>query len=334
MSFQDDILSTHNEKRKKHGAPPLKWSDTLERKATKWAQHLAKIDQLKHEQNVEEGENIAMAGGKDLTGEGATTMWYDEIKDYNFNKQGGFNSKTGHFTQIVWVASKQIGAGIAKSKSGRTYVVAKYLPAGNMMGNFPANVKPLGSALSKDQNANGSPMTIADPKPTQKKRTTTSTPNRQTTTQGRPAIPLLAIMSFIAGLASFALYLAALVGTHWEKGDASNHLGLWKWCDINECIAIQDVPHALRATQSLSILAAVAVFLALVLTVGKMVSPKIRYLVPASVFVMGGLFGIVSAAVYTAEVSDSSLDYGWSYALAWVGVSFAVLASILMIASR
>ena len=64
MSFQDDLLSTHNEKRKKHGAPPLKWSDALERKATKWAQHLAKIDSLKHEQNVEEGENIAMAGGE------------------------------------------------------------------------------------------------------------------------------------------------------------------------------------------------------------------------------------------------------------------------------
>ena len=66
MSFQDDLLSTHNEKRKKHGAPPLKWSDALERKATKWAQHLAKIDSLKHEQNVEEGENIAMAGGESL----------------------------------------------------------------------------------------------------------------------------------------------------------------------------------------------------------------------------------------------------------------------------
>ena len=38
--------------------------------------------------------------GKELTGGGATNMWYDEIKDYNFNKQSGFNSKTGHFTQV------------------------------------------------------------------------------------------------------------------------------------------------------------------------------------------------------------------------------------------
>ena len=37
--------------------------------------------------------------GKELTGESATDSWYSEIKDYKFNKPG-FNSKTGHFTQV------------------------------------------------------------------------------------------------------------------------------------------------------------------------------------------------------------------------------------------
>ena len=37
--------------------------------------------------------------GAELTGEKATTMWYDEVKDYDYNK-ATFNSKTGHFTQV------------------------------------------------------------------------------------------------------------------------------------------------------------------------------------------------------------------------------------------
>ena len=43
------------------------------------------------------------------------------------------------------------------------------------MGDFPANVKPLGSAVSKDQNANVSPMSITDQKPAKNKRNTTQT---------------------------------------------------------------------------------------------------------------------------------------------------------------
>ena len=58
--------------------------------------------------------------------------------------------------QVVWVGSKQLGAGFAKSKSGRTYVVAKYIPRGNMVGDFPANVKSSGSRVEvvPDINAN------------------------------------------------------------------------------------------------------------------------------------------------------------------------------------
>lgn len=44
-------------------------------------------------------------------------MWYDEIKDYDFNKIK-YNPKTGHFTQVIWAESTQIGAGKSVAKNG------------------------------------------------------------------------------------------------------------------------------------------------------------------------------------------------------------------------
>ena len=71
-------------------------------------------------------------------------MWYDEIKDYNFSKPG-FSSNTGHFTQVVWVDSVELGVGKATSKNGMQFVVARYYPPGNILGRFPDNVKGSGS---------------------------------------------------------------------------------------------------------------------------------------------------------------------------------------------
>ena len=87
-----------------------------------------------------------------MTGSGATKMWYDEIKDYNFSKPAKYNPKCGHFTQVVWVGSTELGAGFAKSKSGATYVVARYSPAGNMLTKFDENVLPAGSRVSSSNN--------------------------------------------------------------------------------------------------------------------------------------------------------------------------------------
>ena len=66
MSFKDDILSAHNEYRKKHGAPPLTWSNNLANSSTKWAKHLANSNQLEHDKSNKNGENLAMASGKKI----------------------------------------------------------------------------------------------------------------------------------------------------------------------------------------------------------------------------------------------------------------------------
>lgn len=50
----------------------------------------------------------------------------------------------GHFSQVIWMASKEMGVGVASSRSGQVFVVACYDPAGNFLGQFRENVPPIG----------------------------------------------------------------------------------------------------------------------------------------------------------------------------------------------
>jgi hypothetical protein len=50
----------------------------------------------------------------------------------------------GHFSQVVWRDSKELGVAVAKNRSGHIFVVANYSPPGNFIGSFAENVPPLG----------------------------------------------------------------------------------------------------------------------------------------------------------------------------------------------
>ncbi|XP_051513474.1 uncharacterized protein glipr2 isoform X2 [Myxocyprinus asiaticus] len=148
-SFENEFLQTHNAYRKNHGASPLNINKNLSRSAQEWAEHLLSIRTLKHS-NGEYGENVYYAWSsatKKLTGREAVESWYSEIKDYNFSRPG-FSSKTGHFTQVVWKDTEELGVGLA-TDGKTTFVVGQYLPAGNISnaGYFERNVLPAGSPV-------------------------------------------------------------------------------------------------------------------------------------------------------------------------------------------
>merc|ERR1712136_538301 len=112
--------------------------------AQSWADHLAISGKMEHSKDLPrlgQGENLAwFTPSSDDVTKAATDNWYMEIKAYNYN-QPRFTSGTGHFTQVVWKDSTQLGVGLAVS-NGEAYVVARYYPAGNMMGRFDQNVLP------------------------------------------------------------------------------------------------------------------------------------------------------------------------------------------------
>ena len=134
------MITEHNKYRKKHGAPPLSWNAKAASAAQRWAEHLAKTSRLEHSREKEFGQNLAFYSGATLTAKKTVEMWYEEINQYHFNRPG-FSSSTGHFTQVVWASTTMVGVGRALNGSS-TYVVANYVPPGNVQGRFEQNVKP------------------------------------------------------------------------------------------------------------------------------------------------------------------------------------------------
>lgn len=141
--ISQEMLSAHNALRAKHCSGPMVWSPALAEGAQKWANRLRDQLQcgLEHSTGRGVGENLS-AGNP--SAQAAVQGWYDEIKDYNF-AQPGFSGATGHFTQVIWQGSTELGCAMAQCANGQfqNVWVCNYGPAGNMQGDFPANVKPL-----------------------------------------------------------------------------------------------------------------------------------------------------------------------------------------------
>ncbi|KII73735.1 Golgi-associated plant pathogenesis-related protein 1 [Thelohanellus kitauei] len=140
--FQQEALQRHNDLRELHSAPPLQWSEKLAASALDWAKELADRSHLIHS-NSSSGENLALLYNIPLKGKVVSDMWYSEIKDYDFSDPR-FSSETGHFTQLVWVDSKEFGIANCR-KNGYEYIVAHYSPPGNYVGKFKENVLPINS---------------------------------------------------------------------------------------------------------------------------------------------------------------------------------------------
>jgi hypothetical protein len=75
-----------------------------------------------------------------ILGQNVIDLWYNEYDKYRFSHQG-FASGTGHFTQIVWKASKKLGIGVSFDKKRNMWIICgNFDPAGNVIGEFEANV--------------------------------------------------------------------------------------------------------------------------------------------------------------------------------------------------
>ncbi|KAL1431969.1 hypothetical protein MTO96_013722 [Rhipicephalus appendiculatus] len=140
-TMQQAILKRHNHYRRLHGVPPLRKDEKLNRIAQGWAQHMADIGDIAHLDKKGIGENVysGSSGHPSSTAKGIVDFWYSEICTYyypNLMPQG----MTGHYTQIVWKATRRIGTGFARGSNGDVYVASFYAPGGNWPGGHQENV--------------------------------------------------------------------------------------------------------------------------------------------------------------------------------------------------
>lgn len=131
-------LSLHNQYRSRHGAGALSWSTELEKVAQDWANKLARENCAMYHSNHPSGENLGR-GYRSIND--AVTAWYEEEELYNYNNPG-FSSATGHFTQVVWKGTKNLGCAIATCSNGRKIYSCNYDPPGNYRGRYEENVSP------------------------------------------------------------------------------------------------------------------------------------------------------------------------------------------------
>ena len=65
-------------------------------------------------------------------------FWADERPDFkpgsfpDVSKSGDW-SRVGHYTQMVWPETRQVGCAVASNET-HDYLVCRYLPAGNVIG--------------------------------------------------------------------------------------------------------------------------------------------------------------------------------------------------------
>jgi uncharacterized protein YkwD len=137
------ITEAHNFYRRKTGGglPELVWDESLATYAQEWANYLQNTNncRMQHRQGSHRvkqyGENLAWASGKELEADEVIKMWYDEIKDYNYD----FNTCSGvcgHYTQVVWKNSKKLGCAMAKCANSEVWI-CNYDPPGNWVGQRP-----------------------------------------------------------------------------------------------------------------------------------------------------------------------------------------------------
>jgi uncharacterized protein YkwD len=143
--FVKTILDIHNRERVAVGVPPLVWNDTLAADAKTYAEHLADTGKFEHPSAEwvaahpmsPEGENLyhRFPPTQNATEQAQMSEgWVSEKKNYN-GEPGDFNG-VGHYTQMVWKSTTQVGCGTA-SNDKETILSCRYTHPGNYIGQKP-----------------------------------------------------------------------------------------------------------------------------------------------------------------------------------------------------
>lgn len=143
-SEAERLLVVHNAERSRLGLPPLVWNPSLASDAGSYAKTLLARGQLAHASASErkgQGENLWMGTAGAWNSDAMVGMFLDERRYFraaafpDVSLTGNW-SDVGHYTQIVWKDTKEVGCAI-DTGNGMDVLVCRYSPAGNVFGQSP-----------------------------------------------------------------------------------------------------------------------------------------------------------------------------------------------------
>ncbi len=145
---QEEFVRAHNKWRKQVGATDLRWSADLAAHAAAWAVTLAgRGCSLRTSRTEDLGENLFYFGasGPSATRVLATVTpsyvvddWASEVSNYSYERNACARGKTcGHYTQVVWSRTREVGCGMAMCSRDEAIWVCSYRPAGNVRNQRP-----------------------------------------------------------------------------------------------------------------------------------------------------------------------------------------------------
>lgn len=134
-------LTAHNDARQAFGTAPLVWSDKLTIEAAQWARQLARENTMRHSRSEDRGrtgENLWMGTSGYFHAAQMIGFFVDEQRYFQAGRfpdvsRTGNWADVGHYTQIVWADTREVGC--AKASNGQNDVlVCRYYPGGNVLG--------------------------------------------------------------------------------------------------------------------------------------------------------------------------------------------------------
>lgn len=140
--FAQVLLTEHNRARDAVGVSRLTWSNKLAGEAQVWAEKLAREGRMRHASKQESGgagENLWMGSAGYYSPQTMISAFVDERRIYRHGPFGESVSTTGkwqdvgHYTQVVWRGTQQVGCAVSRNAKD-DFLVCRYYPAGNYWG--------------------------------------------------------------------------------------------------------------------------------------------------------------------------------------------------------
>jgi uncharacterized protein YkwD len=132
--FATGMLAAHNSIRARLHIAPLTWSDKLAEHAQSWADALLARGLFVHSKSPF-GENLFKISGAHASPGLVVDDWASEAQEYDY-RTNHCRKVCGHYTQIVWAATREVGCGVARDTRNEIWV-CNYDPPGNWVGKRP-----------------------------------------------------------------------------------------------------------------------------------------------------------------------------------------------------